>query len=159
MKYFERYLKNLFMKFHISFRTKNDQSREEGIDLALLDLKYLLPDKRQWWERRINDVLSCPDNKFIPRVNNAGSIKDGFLVMHNGIKVLPLSYSGYPMLKMLIENKGVHEPQEERVFFEILKKMPERAVMMELGCYWSFYSMCLTMRALSQVKKILMQTA
>jgi hypothetical protein len=39
------------------------------------------------------------------------------------------------------ENKGVHEPQEEYVFQEILKSLPENAAMMELGSYWAFYSM------------------
>lgn len=45
------------------------------------------------------------------------------------------------MLKMLIENHGVHEPQEERVFYEVLKTIPARSVMIELGSYWAFYSM------------------
>jgi hypothetical protein len=40
-----------------------------------------------------------------------------------------------------MENKAVHEPQEEYVFQEILKTMPTEAVMLELGCYWGFYSM------------------
>ena len=39
------------------------------------------------WNWRINDVVSCPDNKFIPRLKNAGDLKGGFQLMHNGIRV------------------------------------------------------------------------
>ena len=38
-------------------------------------------------------------------------------------------------------NQGVHEPQKERVFAEVLKYIPQRATMIEFGSYWSFYSM------------------
>jgi hypothetical protein len=72
---------------------------------------------------------------------NAGKLVDELVIMHNGIKVHPLSYYGLPNLKMLIENKGVHEPQEEVIFQEVLKNMPNGAVMIEMGSFWSFYSM------------------
>jgi len=61
--------------------------------------------------------------------------------MHNGIRIKPLSYYGFPMLRMFKLSKGVHEPQEERVFQEVLKVMPRGATMLELGSYWAFYSM------------------
>jgi hypothetical protein len=35
----------------------------------------------------------------------------------------------------------VHEPQEERVFAEVLPRLPAGAVMLELGAYWAFYSL------------------
>lgn len=95
---------------------------------------------RNHWEERIRKVLSAPDNQWIPRIENAGKIIGDSLIMHNGIKIDPLSYYDKPMLQMLIENKGVHEPQEERVFGEVLKKLPEGSVMLELGSYWAFYS-------------------
>ncbi|HJP64191.1 MAG TPA: hypothetical protein VJ844_12165 [Mucilaginibacter sp.] len=42
---------------------------------------------------------------------------------------------------MLVKNKGVHEPQEERVFQEVLKDLRANSTMVELGSYWAFYSM------------------
>lgn len=97
--------------------------------------------EKEEWSIRLKNVLSSPDNKYISRVKNAGSFDGDNLVMHNGLKIYPISYYGNSILKMLIENKGVHEPQEERVFDEVLKTIPENAVMIELGSYWAFYSM------------------
>jgi hypothetical protein len=47
---------------------------------------------------------------------------------------------------MLIENKGVHEPQEERAFQEVIEYVPEKCSMLELGAYWGFYSLSLLKR-------------
>lgn len=96
---------------------------------------------RKSWEIRIQDVVAAPDNKHIPRVDYAGQIIDGYLIMHNGIKVVPGSYYGEGMRSMLEKNGGVHEPQEEYAFMQVLKHMPEGAIMLELGAYWGFYSM------------------
>ena len=63
----------------------------------------LKPDVRPHWEERIQRVLDSADNAFIPRHEAAGSIVNDQLVMHNGIKVDPLSYYSFPLLKMLIE--------------------------------------------------------
>ena len=93
------------------------------------------------WNWRINDVIRCPDNKFIPRSKNAGALKGEFQFMHNGIKVRKDGYVGEGVTRMLVKNKGVHEPQEERVFQEVLKQLPPKSVMIELGSYWAFYSM------------------
>ncbi|MBS1596784.1 MAG: FkbM family methyltransferase [Bacteroidetes bacterium] len=101
-------------------------------------VKYKLSDS---WKKRINDVLSSPDNKFIPRADEAGKIKRGKQIMHNGLKIHLGSYYGPEYSQMLLLNKGVHEPQEERVFFEVLKTIPPNAVMIEMGAFWSFYSM------------------
>ena len=99
------------------------------------------PGMRRHWKMRIDDVMNCPDNSLIPRVHNAGSTNYGFLIMHNGIKIIKGSYYGVGMRLLLKCNQGVHEPQEERLFMEVLKYMPEEAVMIELGSYWGFYSM------------------
>ena len=93
------------------------------------------------WTYRINDAKSCPDNKFIPRSKNAGALNGEFQFMHNGIKIQINGYYGRGYTRMLVKNKGVHEPQEERVFQEVLKKLPPKSVMIELGSYWAFYSM------------------
>lgn len=124
---------------HIIF--KNNTVKENQIDYSKINLEYLSDEKQSEWEKRIKDVLKSPDNKHIPRAPNAGKIIKKSLIMHNGIKINPLSYCSYPMLKMLIKNKGVHEPQEERVFLEVLKTLPPKSVMLELGSYWAFYSM------------------
>ena len=84
-------------------------------------LNNLETTEKEYWQSRITLVENCPDNKYIKRVNNAGNIINGNLVMHNGILVDPLSYYQFPLLEMLIKNKGVHEPQEELIFSEVLK--------------------------------------
>lgn len=105
-------------------------------------LSDLPPQQKAEWAARIADVISCPDNADIPRVKNAGNISGEILIMHNGIKIDPLSYYGTPILKMLMENGGVHEPQEEKVFDKVLHSLPAgKKTILELGSYWSFYSM------------------
>jgi len=99
-----------------------------------------LAEKRHW-DSRIADVYCCPDNDRIPRVPDAGKIKDGFQVMHNGIHVLVDGYYGKGITRMLAKNRGCHEPQEEVVFGEVLQSLPEGATMLEAGAYWGFYSM------------------
>ncbi|MFB9842281.1 FkbM family methyltransferase [Mucilaginibacter ginsenosidivorans] len=96
---------------------------------------------RKEWDARINDVINCADNKYIPRVKNAGAIQGNFQLMHNGVKVQRDGYYGSGITRMLVKNKGVHEPQEERVFQEVLKQMRANSTMIELGSYWAFYSM------------------
>jgi hypothetical protein len=93
------------------------------------------------WKKRIDHVLSSSDNDFIPRVKDAGKIISGRQILHNGIKVNLGSYYGPEYSRMLMMSKGVHEPQEERVFMEVLKTLPAQAVMIEMGAFWSFYSM------------------
>lgn len=93
------------------------------------------------WEKRISNVLNSPDNILIPKVKNAGMIKFGKQVMHNGLKIHLGSYYGPEYSKMLYLSKGVHEPQEERIFMEVLKTLPPGSLMIEMGSFWSFYSM------------------
>lgn len=93
------------------------------------------------WEPRIADVCSSPDNAYIPRVANAGAVERGLVVMHNGLRVGALSYTGGGALKMLMANRGVHEPQEERAFGEVLPLVKPGSSMLELGAFWSFYSL------------------
>lgn len=97
----------------------------------------------QFWRNRIDTAISSPDNKDIKRVENAGEIESYFIYMHNGVKVCANGYYGDGILNLLIENKGVHEPQEEKAFDEIIKLLPEYCTMLELGAYWGFYSLSL----------------
>jgi len=103
--------------------------------------EHYVGDYKDSIKGRIQKVMDCPDNKYIPRVDGAGDITRNVQTMHNGIKIYRGSY--YPELiePMLILNKGVHEPQEEKMFMDILKKIPDNATMIELGSYWAFYSM------------------
>jgi len=105
---------------------------------------------REWsatedFDLKIRDVCAGPDNEKISRVPDAGKIVDGFLIMHNGIKVVPDSYTGAGMTSLLQKNRGVHEPQEEFAFGQVLKWLLERGsktyTMVELGSYWAFYSL------------------
>lgn len=93
------------------------------------------------WEGRIKKVVESEYNSFIPRSTNAGKIANGFQIMHNGLEVSTGDYYGLPIAKMLFLNKGVHEPEEEKMFLEVLRKMPKNPVMVEMGAYWAFYSM------------------
>lgn len=100
-----------------------------------------LGDVTPEWRARIDDVLAAPDNASIPRLPNAGEVANGVVTMHNGIQVSALGYYGAGVLNMLVENRGVHEPQEERAFAEVLRHLPPDATMIELGAYWGFYSL------------------
>src|SRR4051812_48708405 len=102
---------------------------------------YAIIKSRIEWYRRVQDVLNCHDNNFIIRVHNAGTFDGSFQIMHNGLKVKTGGYYGKGITKMLAKNQGVHEPQEERVFQEVLKRLPSQSTMVELGSYWAFYSM------------------
>ena len=93
------------------------------------------------WKRKTAVVLSSPDNQHIPRVPDAGVVENGLITMHNGIRVGARSYYGDGYLNLLSQNKGVHEPQEERAFADVLKLIRPGAAMLELGAYWGFYSL------------------
>lgn len=93
------------------------------------------------WEERIADVLACPDNAHIPRVGDAGALRGSCVTMHNGLKIRALGYYGAGIMNLLIRNRGVHEPQEERAFQEVLARVKPGGVMIEAGAYWGFYSL------------------
>ena len=93
------------------------------------------------WEYRINRVIGSNWNETISRSQNAGVIKDGYQMMHNNLKVLTGAYYGLPIAKMLYLNRGVHEPEEEKIFGDILELLHPGSVMLEMGAHWSFYSM------------------
>lgn len=95
-----------------------------------------------YWEERINRIKWSPYNQKIPRVNHAGQVFGDYQLMHNGLFIKVGGYYGYPITKALFVNKGVHEPFEEYYFCKILSEIYNKApVILELGAYWSFYSM------------------
>jgi FkbM family methyltransferase len=98
---------------------------------------------RRW---RVLVAARCHDCDVIPKVESAGQQFPGttpYQLMHNGLKIIIGSYYGSTnwMHELIKRLKGHHEPQEERVFYEILPFMPDGAVMLELGSFWAYYSM------------------
>jgi len=120
-------------------RIRNYRLHNHYMKLAQLD--DLDEETRKMWDERTRKVKLSSDNANIVKVADAGRLIDGKLVMHNGLVIDPMSYYGAPVLRMLMQNKAVHEPQEEYVFQEVLKTIKPGSTMLELGCYWAFYSM------------------
>ena len=94
-----------------------------------------------YWKERIATVQQSTDNKKLHHIANAGKVFPKYQLLSNGLKITLGSYYDYGNTHLLIENRGVHEPQEEYAFGEVLKSMPSGACMIELGSYWAFYSM------------------
>ncbi len=91
-------------------------------------------------------TTSCRDCDYISKVPDAGKVIQPtagkpYQVMHNGLKIMTESSFGEWVNEIIKGLKGHHEPQEEKVFYEILKEMPPNAVMIELGSLWAYYSM------------------
>jgi hypothetical protein len=93
------------------------------------------------WLGRIEEVQACKDYALINKDDQAGLIIHGKQYMHNGIKIYPDSYYGYAGTSLLVKNKGIHEPQEEYIFQQVLPYFKAGARMLELGSFWAFYSM------------------
>ena len=92
-------------------------------------------------KERIERAVSCKDCKDIPKVENSGQIVEGYQIMHNGLKIYPGCYHGGWMTELISKCDGHHEPQEERAFYEVLKRIREGSTMVEIGSFWAYYSM------------------
>lgn len=94
---------------------------------------------------RAQMTVSCRDADAIPKVADAGEVVTfggkRVQIMHNGVKVVAGGYHGDWMMTIIRELRGHHEPQEEVVFHELMKHIPQRATMIELGGNWSYYSL------------------
>ena len=108
---------------------------------GLFDSYIVNKELNDYWQVRLNDIVACNDNSDIVRANAAGKVLSGKQIMHNGLKIHLGSYYGPEIAHILAKNKGVHEPQEEKVFQEVLKAIPTNSTMIEMGAFWSFYSM------------------
>ena len=94
------------------------------------------------YEQRFKNILADPLNELIQRVPNAGQFIGNNVVMCNGLLVGKNSYYG-KFSEILEINRGVHEPSEEFVFYEVIKSLNNpNPFMVELGSYWAYYSMC-----------------
>lgn len=94
---------------------------------------------------RFREIVSDPLNLVIKRDPRAGIVDDNLVYLHNGLRVPcfgPNAYCGR-FSSILIINRGVHEPLEEFVFQEVIKRLPTAPQMLELGAYWGHYSMWL----------------
>lgn len=96
-------------------------------------------------QRRIDLTTGCGDCCDIPKQPDAGSVRAAdpwpVQVMHNGVLVARDGYCGPWMTRVIERLRGHHEPQEERVFHEILASLPDAALIMELGAYWAYYAL------------------
>jgi FkbM family methyltransferase len=94
---------------------------------------------------RIAMTLRCEDSNLIPKVDRAGEVVnqhgEPYQIMHNGLKVTSGGYYGAWMREIIQILRGHHEPQEEKVFHEIVQRASPSGLMIELGCYWAYYSL------------------
>lgn len=135
---------------NLAVRTRNntvsvseDKTRVQA--LPFFELLVDHPGISKDTDYRVKMTVSCKDCDYIPKVKNAGKIKKignkKYQIMHNGVLVENDGYYGEWMSKIIQTLKGHHEPQEEKVFHEILKFIPDSSAMIELGAYWSYYSL------------------
>lgn len=95
-------------------------------------------------DARVAMTISCKDCGAIPKVANAGAVFSvgGQIVqlMHNGTRVVAGGYFGEWMQTVIQQLQGHHEPQEELLFHTLLKHARPGSLMVELGCFWAYYS-------------------
>jgi len=105
-----------------------------------------MPDPVAYFAQRAAITLACHDTDAIPKVPDAGKTvtdSDGrrVQIMHNGVRVLADRYYASGISDIIAAMRGHHEPQEEKVFHELLKRAAPGSTMIELGAYWSYYSL------------------
>ena len=108
-------------------------------------LEELVPDTLTA-HQRIELAAQCRDMDRVARRPRAGQVQvlsdqTRIQIMHNGLRVLADGYCGEWMTQLIARCHGCHEPQEERVFHEVMARLPSKATMIELGGYWAFYSL------------------
>lgn len=97
---------------------------------------------------RVAMTCSCKDSDVIDKVPNAGEIQqdpasgEAIQIMHNGLRVVAGGYYGDWMGSIIRSLRGHHEPQEEVLFNAVLQRLEHQpATMIELGSFWSYYSL------------------
>ena len=110
-------------------------------NLQFIDTLPISADEK----RRVAMTASCHDADYIPKVDGAGRVVDARTrrcqIMHNGVRVLEDCYYGRWMTELIRLLRGHHEPQEEKIFYELLRHVPPGSTMVELGSFWSYYSL------------------
>ena len=93
---------------------------------------------------RTRMTLSCTDSDSIPKVPDAGEVRqqDGLRiqVMHEGSLVIAGGYHGSWMEDIIRGLRGHHEPQEELLFHELLKFVRPGTWIIEAGAFWAYYT-------------------
>lgn len=124
----------------------NKKLSDEVIGLSAIDV--LNSAGSVWWktpEERAAMTLACRDTDYLPKVSDAGKTKvvhgTEVQVMHNGLLVKKNGYQGEWQAKTIEDLRGNHEPQEEKVFYEVVQRVKPGGAMIELGSWWSYYSM------------------
>jgi FkbM family methyltransferase len=97
-------------------------------------------------EERVAMAARCRDCDSIAKVPDAGRVVEKrsgarVQIMHNGIEVEQDGYCGAWMTDIIRLCQGHHEPQEERIFHEVVSRLGAGGTMIELGGYWSYYSL------------------
>jgi lipopolysaccharide transport system ATP-binding protein len=121
---------------------ENKNKSRNSLCLSALDLL-----RERDVQYRINMTTSCRDSDPIDKVENAGKCyhdqdnQCDVQLMHNGLRVVKGGYYGDWMTEIIENLKGHHEPQEELVFSKILERIGDEATMIELGSFWSYYSL------------------
>lgn len=109
----------------------------------LLNRLYPNWDSRNYVD--MSKTFECKDTDAIPKVHNAGEVitHNGYpcQVMHNGVLIHEGCYHMDWMTNIIKKMKGHHEPQEEKIFYEILKYIKDGGVMIECGSFWAYYSL------------------
>lgn len=115
--------------------------RRAGVPLA-----SLVGSRPLELDARIAMAQRCRDCDDLPKAQRAGEVvidDDGIPVqiMHNGLRVLAGGYCGAWTTELIGACEGHYEPQEERVVAGILERLGADATMIELGAWWSYYSL------------------
>ena len=120
---------------------------ESGVTFAekYRDLEFATQVKHATRDGRISTAISCHDSAAVPKVADAGCVfgkgDSAYQVMHNGLKVYCDGHYGEWNVEIIQKLKGHHEPQEEAVFHEVLKRIKPGSLIVELGAFWAYYSM------------------
>src|SRR4051794_40148466 len=114
-------------------------------------------------QRRIDLTAAVRDTDAIPKVAEAGEVKDvdgtRVQVMHNGVLIVEGCYQGAWMTEIIRRLRGHHEPQEEVGFHAVAERLKQDTpdpVMVELGSFWAYYSLWLR-RAIPGTRSVMVE--
>ena len=91
-------------------------------------------------------TIKCNDCDIYKKNENSGNIKlinnYPYQIMFNGVLIYQGCYHSEWMTQIIKTLKGHHEPQDECIFIDIIRKyIPEKSIMIELGSFWAYYSL------------------
>jgi len=112
---------------------------------SIKELYEILYSTKDYNYDYLSRVAQCRDCDSIPKVEKAGQVVETehgpAQIMHPGVLVHEGCYHQQWMTDLIRALQGHHEPQEEKLFYEVLKYVPDDAVILELGSFWAFYSL------------------